>query len=251
MKKELIDKINNVYWKYSINPQVVTTPQNLAVLTSMCSFGKNVNRGPIAIAKSLLNNEEITLIMLGGTQIKEGQATRFKESKLVSYGKENDYLTALINLFNTKDKNNNYLIPKEKPLLIVGISLGGMIAQQLLSKKQIIDNYVIKSIICFGSPLVKPLDRQDIRIRRFSDKGDIVPKMEVLSVKFNKKKKELDKKEKIIENGKYKTKLESHALSYVDNKCWNKYDFYGDKKGKNKLEILETIKFYDAPIITK
>lgn len=251
MNQELIDKVNNVYWQYSIDPQVVTTSQNLAVLTSMCSFGKNVNRGPIAIADSLLNGEEITLIMLGGTQFKDGQATRLRESKLSSYGKENDYLTALLKLFNTKDKNNKYIISKNKPLLIVGISLGGMIAQQLLSKDEIIDNYIIKSIICFGSPLVKPLDRKGIRIRRFCDKGDIVPKLEIPKVKFSKEKKELDEKEKILECGRYKTKLESHALSYVENKCWDKYDFYGDKKGTNKLELLEQIKFYDAPVLNR
>ena len=251
MNKELIDKINNVYWKYNIEPQVVTKPQNLAVLTSMCSFGRNVNRGPIAVASSLLNNEKITLIMFGGTQIKEGQATTFKESKLSSYGKNNDYLIAILNLFKAKGKNGKYIIPKDIPLLIVGISLGGMIAQQLLSIDEIINNYKIKSIICFGSPLVKPLDRKGIRVKRFCDKGDIVPKLEILKVKFSKKKKELDKNEKILENGGYKTKIESHALSYVSNKCWDKYDFYGELNGKNKLELLEEIKFYDAPIIDK
>ena len=249
MNQELIDKVNQVYWKYNIEPQVVTTPQNLAVLTSMCSFGKNVNRGPIAVAKSLLNGDEITLIMLGGTQIKEGQATGFEESKLSAYGKDNDYIKALVNLFQKKDKKGKYIIPKNKPLLITGISLGGMIAQQLLSKDEIINNYKIKSIICFGSPLVKPLDRKNIRVKRFCDKGDIVPKLETLSVKFSKKRKKLNKCEKILEDGCYKTKIESHALSYVSNKCWDKYDFYGDKKGTNKLEILEEIKFYDAPKI--
>ena len=249
MNKELIDKINHIYWKYTTGKQIVTTSQHLAVLTSMCSFGKNVNRGPIAVAKSLLNNEEITLIMLGGTQIKEGQATGFKESKLSAYGKDNDYLIALLNLFKSKDKDGKYIIPKDKPLLITGISLGGMIAQQLLSKEEIKNNYQIKSIICFGSPLVKPLDRKNIRVKRFCDRGDIVPKMETISVKLNKSKKTLDKEEKIIENGGYKTKIESHALSYVSNKCWDKYDFYGDRKGTNTLELLEEIKFYDAPTI--
>ena len=246
MNQELIDKVNNVYWKYNIGPQVVIKPQNLAVLTSMCSFGKNVNRGPIAVANSLLNGEEITLVMLGGTQIKEGQATTFEESKLSSYGKDNDYLKAVLNLFK-----NEEVISKDKPLLIVGISLGGMIAQQLLSKEEITNNFNIKSIICFGSPLVIPLDRKGIRIKRFCDKGDIVPKLEIFKVKFSKKKKELDKKEKILESGGYKTKIESHALSYVSNECWDKYYFYGEENGNNKLELIEEIKFYEAPKMEK
>ena len=249
-KEELINKINNIYWKYSIDPQTVKKPQDLAVLTSICSFGKNVNRGPIAVAKSLFNNEEITLLMLGGTQFKKGQATTFKESKLASKGKENDYIKALLKIFNAKDEKDNFIVPKEKPLIISGISLGGMIAQQLIGYEEIISKYNIKSIICFGSPITKPFDRKNIRIKRFCDKNDIVPKLGETSFNTKKAKKILDENEKILENGNYKTKIESHALSYVENSCWDKYDFYGEKNGKNELKILEKIKFYEAPTIS-
>ena len=248
-KEELINKINNIYWKYSIEPQTVKKPQDLAVLTSICSFGKNVNRGPIAVTKCTFNNEEITLLMLGGTQFKKGQATTFKESKLASKGKENDYLKAVLKIFETKDEKEKYLIPKEKPIIITGISLGGMIAQQLLGYEEIISKFKIKSIICFGSPITKPFDRKNIRIKRFCDKNDIVPKLGETSLSTKKAKKQLDKNELILENGNYKTKIESHALSYVENTCWDKYDFYGEEKGKNELRILEKIKFYEAPII--
>ena len=249
-KKEMIDKINNIYWQYNTGPQVVKTPHDLAVLTSMCAFGKDNKNGPIGVCNCLFNGkEEVTLIVLGGTQFKDGQATRLLESKLSIASKDNDYMTALLNLF----RNNT--IPKDKPVIVSGISLGGMIAQQLLMYDDIVKNFKFKSIICFGSPLTRPLDRKGIRIRRFSDHGDIVPKLGQLRLKLNfknrKLKKSLDKEEKIFEDGKYKTMLESHALSYVQSDVYLKYDFYGGVNGTNTLELLEDIKYYDAPILEK
>lgn len=245
MDKELIDTINNIYWQYTVGPQMVKKPQDLAVLTSMCAFGYKSNRGPIGIAKCLFNGEEeVTLVTLGGTQFKEGQATRFRESKLTMKCKDNDYLTAILDAFSKH-------VPKDKPVIISGISLGGMIAQFLLSKEEIVNNYNIKSVICFGSPLNKPLDRKGIRIKRFTDKGDIVPKLKTLSYLFIKGsvKDELNKNERILENGNYKKTIESHALSYVQSKVWDKYDFYGELNGNNTLELLEEMKFYEAPVL--
>ena len=248
--KEIIDKINNIYWKYTTGPQIIKKPRDLAVLTSMSSFGKDNNNGPIGVVKCKFNDlEKVTLILLGGTQVKAGQATSMEESKLSTYGKDNDYLDAVLEVFKKENQQGN-IIPKENPIIITGISLGGMIAQQLLSKKGIVDNYTIKSIICFGSPLVKPLQREQFRIKRFVEKGDIVPKFESLSLKIGRNRKlikSLNQKEKIIEDNKYKSILECHALSYVDNNKFNKYDFYGEENGKNQLEILEEIQYFEAP----
>ena len=248
MDKELVDKVNNIYWQYNVLPQVVKKPQNLAVLTSICSFGRNTNRGPIGVSKCLFNGKEhVTLITLGGTQFKDGQATRFLESKLSMKGKDNDYLTALLRLLDSD------VIDKDNPLIISGISLGGMIVQQILSRDEVLNKFKIKSIITFGSPLTKPLDRKGIRVKRFTEKGDIVPKLGQLgfkiSIKNNKLRKKLNKDEVLLEDGKYKKRIESHALSYVGHENWNKYDFYGVLGGNNELELLEEMKFYDAPII--
>ena len=246
MDKELIDRINNIYWKYNLGAQMVKKPRDLAVLTSYSSFGKNNKNGPIGVAKCLFNKEKVTLIMLGGTQFREGQATTFKESKLSMKGKDNDYLDAVLDVFN------NNVISKKEPVIISGISLGGMIAQQILSKVEITNNYNIKSIICFGSPIVNPVDRKGIRVIRFTDKGDIVPKLGKFTSRFhginNKIRKKLDNEERILEDGNYKKTIESHALSYVECVGFDKYDFYGVLNGKNTLEILEDIKYYDAKV---
>lgn len=252
-KDELVNRINNIYWQYNVGPQIVKRPKDLAVLTSITSFGKYVNNGPIGVTKCLFNGEEVTLITLGGTQFKDGQATRLEESKLSFYEKDNDYLKALLKVFKSKDENSEDIIDKNKPIIISGISLGGMIAQQLLSRKEVIENYNIKSIITFGSPLTKPFDRKGMRIKRFVDKNDIVPKMGEYKYVFSKSdrssKKELDKVEKILENGKYKNGIITHALSYVEYQGFDKYDFYGEINGKNELELLEEMKFYEAPIL--
>ena len=249
--EEIINRINNIYWKYTTGPQTIKKLKDLAVLTSMSSFGKDNHNGPIGVAKCILNGEEkVTLMMLGGTQIKEGQATTMEESKLATKGEDNDYLDAIIEVFKSKDEKGDKVIDKDIPIIISGISLGGMVAQQLLGKEEIINNYKIKSILCIGSPIIKPLDRKGIRVKRFIEKGDIVPKLEAISLKVGKKrkiKKELNEKERILENSNYKTLLESHALSYVESEKFDKYDFYGELNGKNELEILENVRYFEAP----
>ena len=244
ISEDVINRVNNIYWGYDTKKQVIKKPKDLAVLTSYSSFGKNNTNGPIGVANALFNKEEVTVIMLGGTQIREGQATSYNECKLCFYEKDNDYIKDVKDVIMTLDK--------KKPLIISGVSLGGMIAQQILSLKDITDNFNIKSIICFGSPIVFPLYHKDYRVIRFVEKGDAVPKFGNINPKkfrYRKLYKELENKEKIMFDGKYKTKVECHALSYVELKEFDKYDFYGVLNGNNTLELLEDIRYFDAPVI--
>ena len=120
-------------------------------------------------APALLDGEEITLVTLGGTQMVEGQATGLQESQLASFGQPNDYLYALTERF--KDGT----IPAGKPVLLTGISLGGMIAQQLLGSEEVLASHRFKAIITFGSPITLPLDRKGVKVIRFADSNDKVP----------------------------------------------------------------------------
>lgn len=253
---KFLDVIQSIYGPYTVGPQQVKTVHNMAVLSSICQFGKNNGRGPIGVAKCLLNGkEEVTLLLLGGLEFKKGQATRMLECTRSVFGLDNDYLKNLVDVFKRCDKDGNPIIPKDKPLIVAGISLGGMIAQQILQKDEIVNNYNIKSILCYGSPLNMSVDRKGVRVVRFSDEGDPVttvskPFLRLRGV-FKKTRDQRDAEELILVNGHYGNPIKSHAYSYVSNKDFDPYDFYGEKAGTNTLDILEGITFYDDPIIKK
>ena len=254
--QELLVKINEIYSNASLGPQEVTTVNQLAILTSVCA-AREVD-GPITVTAATLNGEETTLVTLGGTENKEGQATTMQESQLAAFGKPNDYLTAVEKLFE------DGTIPQNKPVIVTGISLGGMIAQQILGIEDILSKYSIRAIITFGSPLTLPLNRHGIQVVRFADVNDKVPQLgesvlrggmvtvegmtkEEVKAKID----ELDKKEKITRTSKYSGLIETHALSYIEDECWSDVDFLGSKERSNVLILKENIRFYPAPKIQK
>lgn len=249
---EVLQKVQAIYSKASIEPQEVTTVHQLAILTSVCA-ARQVE-GPITVTAATLNNEDITLVTLGGTEEKEGQATSMKESQAAAFGKPNDYLKAVTKLFEDNT------IPQEKPVLVTGISLGGMIAQQLLGVPSIMEHHKLKGIITFGSPITLPVDRKDVKVVRFADVHDKVPQLgesilrmglitgdQMTKKELTQKLDELDAQEKVARTSQYTGMIETHALSYISDPCWNDVDFLGDVAKKNVLELKETMKFYPAP----
>ena len=250
--QKVIEKAMEVYSQGTTGPQTITTVNQLAVVTSINSA--RPTNGPISVTNATLNNEEITLITLGGTENKKGQATGNKESGLASRGKSNDYLRAVVKLFEDK------VIPQDKPIIVTGISLGGMIAQQVIGEKLIMDNYNVLAVITFGSPLTMPIERQDVKVVRFADSHDKVPGLGEgslrsglltigkLSLKNLKKTlKELDDTERIVRTSKYTGMIETHALSYIEDACWSDVDFLGEKPNTNVLVLKEDMKYYPAP----
>lgn len=250
--QEVLDKVKGIYGKASVGPQKVTTVHQMAILTSICATRKE--DGPITVTSAELNGEEVTLITLGGTEDVEGQATSLEESQLAAFGKSNDYLVAFTKLFEEN------VVPQSKPVVIAGISLGGMIAQQILSQSWVMEHYDIMAIITFGSPITLPLDRKGVKVVRFADVHDKVPQLGesvlrsgiLTSSQMNRqellqKLSVLDELEKVSCTSKYTGMIETHALSYIEDSCWNDTDFLGDSSKKNVLELKETMKFYPAP----
>ena len=254
--QDVIDRVMPIYAKATIGPQEVTTVHQLAILSSICATRKN--DGPITVTDASLNGEDVTLVTLGGTERTEGQATTMEECTLSALGKSNEYLTAVVNLFEEN------VIPEDKPVVVAGISLGGMVAQQLLGVEDIMDDYTIKAVIAFGSPFILPLDRQGVKVVRFADVHDKVPpvgesflRSGVLTVgkmtrrSLLKKLDEMDAVEKIARTSKYTDMIEAHALSYIEDACWDNVDFLGDPERKNVLVLKETMKFYPAPKLSR
>ena len=252
MSSEMIEKIHSIYSSASTGPQKVTGVNQLAILTSICA-SKEVE-GPISVTDALLNDEPITLITLGGTQDVEGQATTMKESQLAAFGQPNDYLKAVTDLFQDGQ------ISQEKPVMVTGISLGGMIAQQLLGEQQVIADYSIRAVITFGSPITLPLNRHEVQVVRFCDEHDKVPQLgesllrsgmitakQMTKAELEAKLEELDETERITRTSKYKDLVETHALSYIEDQCWSATDFMGNPEKTNVLELVSDMKFYAAP----
>ena len=246
---EVVAEVMKIYRGYEtdgeVKEQVVDSVVDLGVMTSINQA--NYSRGPISVTPAILTvdgiAEEITLVTLGGTQNLEGQATTMEESKLASMGKTNDYLKAVLKVFD------DGTVPKDKPVMISGISLGGMIAQQILGEKSVTDNYIIKAVITFGSPITMPFDRGGVKVVRFVDSNDIVPKLgeKGMSNKNDSRIPALQKEERIMLTGAHKDGIETHALSYISDSVWDAYDFMGVKGGNATLELLKPLTFYKAP----
>ena len=255
-KKRFDKKIKKYYSKMDSSASKLTKSTDLAYLDSTCSAK---GHGSIGIASALLNGEEVTLLTLGGTNIKEGQASGVKEDILSALELSNQYLRNVVKMFDAVDENMEPLIPQDRPVIVSGISLGGMVAQQLLAQKDIMKRFDIQQIICFGSPLLEPFKRNDdTRVVRFCDSMDIVPylgrsvlhdtiRQEVLNKDPLKYVQKLDEKEVILKDGGYKSFISAHMLSYIEGKCWKKYDALGVYGGHNKIVMLEDLQFFENP----
>lgn len=250
ISEETVAEVMEIYKTYHGEDKVVT----LKVIDSVTKLGiitsinqADYRQGPITVTPAKLNGESVTLVTLGGTQNREGQATTMDESKLASDGLGNDYLTAVVNLF--KDGT----VPLDKPVFISGISLGGMIAQQLLGESYIMDNFTIKAVVTFGSPITMPFDRKGVKVVRFVDSNDIVPKLGEMGMKNknDERIKSLQDSERIMLTGSHKDGVETHALSYISDEVWNAYDILGVKGGNAVLELEQPLKFYEAPKLEK
>ena len=249
-------KSKKYFTNMDVSAQSLTKPYDLAMFDSACS-GKN--HGSIGVASARLNGEPVTLITLGGTNFKEGQATGILEDILSAFEQDNQYLRNLVQLFDAVDEHNEPIIPENKPVIITGISLGGMVAQQLLGEKDIMERFDIQQIICFGSPLLEPFKRtKDTRVVRFCDSMDIVPylgrstlldmiRQEVLNKDPLRFVERLDEKEVLLGDGGYKSPIGAHMFSYVEGKCWKNYDVLGVYNGNNELVTETPLQFFENP----
>ena len=136
--------------------RTVSSSRDLAALDSACSLNKT---GPIGVAAAELNGQPVTLLVLGGTVPVRGQATGFREDVLAAMEQSNDYLRNVVKLFDAARTDGTPVIPADRPVIVSGISLGGMIAQQLLAQKDLMARFDIQAILCFGSPLIAPEHR--------------------------------------------------------------------------------------------
>ena len=188
-----------------------------------------------------------------------GQATGFREDVLSAMEQSNDYLRNIVKLFEATDDNGAPIIPPEKPVIVSGLSLGGMVAQQLLAQPELMERFQIHSIVCFGAPLLAAEYRTpDTRVVRICDSTDQVPyagrphlqdllARKLLNREPNQLLQLLDDQEVIRRDGGYHTTMMAHSQSYIMNPCWADLDVLGVVNGTNTLVMEQAIRFYPCP----
>ena len=251
-REKLKDKVISIYREAKKDLTTVRNINDLALFTSVSSSMKDT--GPITITTGMYGDDPITLMTLGGTEFVDGQATTFKESKLASYGMSNDYILNVLDLFHSG------AVPSDREIILTGISLGGMIAQQVMADEYVREHYKFKAIVCFGSPLVPPLNNRLDKVWRLCDSHDIVPKSGAIALRKQRKKyggkkaintliSSLDARERHIRTSIYKNPLKAHMLSYVSTNVWNDVDFDGVDGDSSAIIKLDTpLVFYPNPI---
>ncbi len=242
---DLINFIKEIEVVYSFprdtGMKTYSTSNDVARLTTYSNSDKE--KGPIAITPGTLHSNgkdiDVYWISLGGTEFVDGQATDIATDILTGLELNNDYL---IGVYNAILDN----IPLNSNIVLTGISLGGMVAQQVASQDAIKEYYNILNIVTYGSPIITPTKREGTT-RRLCDSMDIVPTLSISNSSENVLL--YDSVEKMVETGGYKSPISAHTFSYIDNEVWRKYDVLGFKNGNSSVTLnLDQMKFYDAPL---
>lgn len=134
----------------------------------------------------------------------------------------NPYLKAVIE----KAQNN---IPKGSKIVLIGHSLGGMVAQQFAANKTMKADYEILNILTMGSPYI-PVIKREGTLHRMADSGDAVPYLSIagpanfFAGNFT-----------YLGNGFFGNPDKAHNISYDHAEKWLSYDCFGVKNGTSKL----------------
>lgn len=149
--------------------------------------------------------------------------------------KANNIPACVLSAFNLKSKYYKIVkaavtdnVPEGSTLLVLGHSLGGMIAQQLICDKDITAAYDIYGAVTIGSPyIMTKASRREGTLTRFADVSDNVPKLSP-ALLFNRK----NHKNAAFEDGGYDGDNDkAHNRSYRDAEVWKKYDALGRLNG--------------------
>lgn len=122
-------------------------------------------------------------------------------------------------------------IPKNASVILIGHSLGGMIAQQFSADKEMKERYNILNVVCMGSPYVVVKDREGV-LRRMGDSGDAVPYLSpvLLGNAFL-------GNYQYENSGYFGNPGEAHLESYRTAEKWARYDCLGVKDGTSVLKV--------------
>lgn len=184
---------------------------------------------PVSVTKAKLTQDgtEKTVYVVGllGTESNKGQVNNIDNCFLAFLCLDNSYTQLVKQVI----KEN---IKKDSSLIIVGHSLGGMVAQQVVCDKEIKENYNIIGTVTAGSPYIITFSKPEGTVNRLADLGDFIPKLSLATIlrpitQFA---------TPIYANGGYLLDPDgAHNKSYLDENVWGEYDVLGNKDGGAKL----------------
>lgn len=122
-------------------------------------------------------------------------------------------------------------IPSGSNVILMGHSLGGMVAQQFAADKEMKDRYNIINVLTMGSPYIVLKDREG-DLHRMADSGDAVPFLSSAGIA-----------NAFLGNFSYErcgyfgNPDKAHNVSYGNSEKWQKYDCLGVEGGNSRLVV--------------
>lgn len=166
----------------------------------------------------------VYLIALGGSDYSwnESSITCLQNAIRSGCSLPNSYLSAVI-------AKANEVIPKGSEVVLIGHSMGGMIAQQFADDSTMKSNYNISYVLTMGAPYIAD-DAREGTLHRMADSADIVPHLSMAALILGQY-----SKDQSVETSAYSNPLTAHTLSYSQASCWQQYDALGVKGGSSTI----------------
>lgn len=227
MLKKIISALMAVLMIFSVFSFAVCakgeTIANVQDAAKLCFQGKLITIKKGTLYTGDKKNGTVYAIFLAGSNMKWDDSVNGLKTCIKSgMAKDNIYLDELKKAA-VKD------IPKNSKVVLVGHSLGGMVAQQFAADAEMKEKYEIKNVLTVGSPYIMTTDREG-GLYRMVDSGDIIP---YLSTAFFKNFSEGNYTR--INNGYFGRPDAAHNLSYQLADSWLEYDCFGVKGGTAKI----------------
>ncbi len=137
------------------------------------------------------------------------------------------------------DENNSYVtalakivrdnVPTGSRLVFAGHSLGGMVVEQAIARKEIKNNYQVLYSVTMGSPYILTRYSKEGTLRRMVDPLDPVPYLNISLLAVP------SLSTACIESSRITPY--THTRSYGEGSCWAKYDALGKKNGSAYIEL--------------
>lgn len=274
VNKMIEDMTSGKYYYPDATDQVTyTNIQDIARLSNYGLISPESEGKPISIGKVYIHGEgidekygeqgkETYMVALNGTGFVEGQQYGLIADLLSGMETDSQYLQ-----YTLKAILEN--VPKGSDLTIVGMSLGGMIAQQVMVQDCILENYNVEYVTIIGSPALCVNERkeqfekynQNPIINRVIDQHDLIPYASIdylTGADYFYKNTSIPKDGTIVENlfvnnanYHYKTGIAHHFIGYLADEVWKDYDPLGYEGLLHTITLKHSdFTYYDSPSFT-
>ena len=274
VNKMIEDMTSGKYYYPDATDEVTYT--NIQDIARLSNYGLKLTESegkPISIGKVYLHGKnfdkeygtqgkEVYMVALNGTGFVEGQQYGIIADLLSGMEADSEYLQYSLNAILEN-------IPKGSNLFIAGMSLGGMIAQQVMVQDCILENYNVEYVTIIGSPALCVEERvdqfkkynQNPVINRIIDHHDLIPYASIDYLTgadyFNNNtsipKKATVKENLFVDNANYhyKTGIAHHFIGYLADEVWKNYDPLGFKGTSHTITLKHSdFTYYDSPSFT-